>query len=243
MKQRKERNREPLRGVLFDKDGTLLDFTPTWLPAYRAGAEFAAGGDGNKALRMLAATGYEAETESFRPGSLLASGTTEGIVAAWREFGLSRPEEEMIPHLDRLFADVTARSSSPFPGIGRLLAELTGRRVVVGVATNDSEAGARDFVRSARIETHVSFIAGYDSGHGSKPDPGMIEAFCAAHGLPPGAVAFVGDNHCDMETGRNAGAGYVVGVLSGNGTRAELEPLADAVIDHVTAFPGLGFLD
>ena len=31
--------RGPIRGILFDKDGTLLDFCATWIPAYRgAGA-------------------------------------------------------------------------------------------------------------------------------------------------------------------------------------------------------------
>lgn len=28
----------PIHGILFDKDGTLLDFCATWIPAYRAAA-------------------------------------------------------------------------------------------------------------------------------------------------------------------------------------------------------------
>ena len=30
--------RGPIRGILFDKDGTLLDFCAAWIPAYRAAA-------------------------------------------------------------------------------------------------------------------------------------------------------------------------------------------------------------
>jgi phosphoglycolate phosphatase len=36
-----------------------------------------------------------------------------------------------------------------------------------------------------------------------------------------------------MQMGRSAGAGLVVGVLSGVGGRAELEPLADDVLESV----------
>ena len=38
--------RGAIRGILFDKDGTLLDFWATWLPAYRSSAEKIAGSAG-----------------------------------------------------------------------------------------------------------------------------------------------------------------------------------------------------
>ena len=37
------------------------------------------------------------------------------------------------------------------------------------------------------------FKVGCDSGFGGKPDPRMVLAFCAALGVPPSAVAVVGD--------------------------------------------------
>lgn len=241
MKTANANNREPMRGVIFDKDGTLLDFIPTWLPAYRAGAVFAANGDEEKALKMLVSTGFDKDGETFLPGSLLASGTTDAIAADWSAFGMVASISDMIPLLDKLFATVTATSSVPLPGLDSLLSGLGAKGMSLGVATNDSETSARTFVQTAGIENHFSFVVGYDSGHGSKPGPGMVDAFCDAHDLAPGAVAVIGDNHCDLEMARNARAGYVIGVLSGNGTRAELEPLADAVIDDVSCFPDLDF--
>jgi len=233
--------REPVRGVLFDKDGTLLDFTPTWLPAYWAGALFAAGGDKTKALRMMVSTGLDKESEQFLHGSLLASGTTDEIAAAWEEHGTNLPAVELTPQLDRIFADETARSAAPFPGLFDLLSDLNGKGIILGVATNDSEVSARAFLESVEVEPFFSFVAGYDSGHGGKPAPGMINAFCAAHALPPGAVMVVGDNHCDLEMGRNADAGCMVGVLSGNGTHDELAPFADVIIDGIGDFHELDF--
>jgi phosphoglycolate phosphatase len=49
----------------------------------------------------------------------------------------------------------------------------------------------------------------------------------------------VGDNRHDMEMARAAGAGMAIGVLSGNGTRDTLSPLADVLIESVADLPGL----
>ena len=43
----------------------------------------------------------------------------------------------------------------------------------------------------------------------------------------------IGDSIADLRMGRGAGAGLVIGVLSGVGTPAELAPLADVVLGSV----------
>jgi phosphoglycolate phosphatase len=232
---------QPVRGILFDKDGTLLDFTPTWLPAYRAGALFAAGGDEAVAQRMLVASGLDGNTNDFIHDSLLASGTTDEIAAAWLQYAGGYSASELTPLLDKIFADQTAVFSKPFAGLNELMLQLSRKDIVLGLATNDSEISARAFLQAVGLEFHFPFVAGYDSGFGGKPAPGMIEAFCTTQDLPAAAVMVVGDNHCDLEMGRNANAGYVVGVLSGNGTRAELEPFADVIIDGIGDIFDLGF--
>ena len=63
--------------------------------------------------------------------------------------------------------------------------------------------------------------------------------FTAVNGLSfsvaPGEVLVVGDTLHDLHMGRAAGAGVVVGVLSGTGTRELLAPHCDYVIDDVLA--------
>ena len=81
------------------------------------------------------------------------------------------------------------------------------------------------------------FLAGYDSGHGVKPEAGMVLAFCEQMEPCGGTVVVVGDNRHDIEMGRNAGAGLCVGVLTGTSTRGDLEDIADIVFDDIAALP------
>jgi phosphoglycolate phosphatase len=118
-----------------------------------------------------------------------------------------------------------------------LLSGLRDRGLRLGVATNDSEAPARQHLAAHGITDCFDFIAGYDSGHGAKPGPGMCLAFAAACGLPPRRVAMVGDSRHDLQAGRAAGM-HTVAVLTGIAKAPDLAPLADVVLPDIGAIPG-----
>jgi phosphoglycolate phosphatase len=103
------------------------------------------------------------------------------------------------------------------------------------VAPNDSEASARRHVEALGL-MHIEFIAGYDSGHGGKPEPGMVFAFARHLGLAPRQVAMIGDSTHDLHAARAAGA-LAVGVLSGPASREELAPHADHLFEDISALP------
>jgi phosphoglycolate phosphatase len=117
-----------------------------------------------------------------------------------------------------------------------LLSALRGRGLRLGVATNDSEAPARQHLANHGITDCFDFISGYDSGHGAKPGPGMCLAFASQLGLDPARVAMVGDSRHDLEAGRAAGM-RVVAVLTGVARREDLEPHADVVLPDIGAIP------
>ncbi len=107
------------------------------------------------------------------------------------------------------------------------------------MATHDSELSAKSQLKAAGAFEAFDFIAGFDSGHGLKPGPGMLFAFARVTGIAPGRVAMVGDSRHDLETGLNAGAAVTIGVLTGPATEAELAPFASHIIPTIADLPSL----
>ncbi len=222
-----------IRGILFDKDGTLLDFDATWRPVYENTALELASQDQALAAKMLAAGGWIAREARYRPGSPLASGNSDEIASLWAGIMQIQVSAALITRIDDLFLEGCRQSSRPFDGMPALIGRLKTRGLSLGIATSDSAGGILATLGTSGVLADFVFLAGYDSGHGYKPGPGMVYGFCTATGLSPDEIAVVGDNEHDMEMGRSAGVASVIGVLSGTGTPETLEPLADMVIGSV----------
>jgi len=222
-----------IKGILFDKDGTLLDYDRTWMPVNWQVARTLAGGEEDLALRLLTEAGYSPDEDRVLSGSPLAAGNTLEIAALFGEIMGSSDIEAMTAEMDRLFTEGGRSGAVAVDGLVAALDGLLARSMVLGVATSDSEEGARVSLDVVGASDRFSFLAGYDSGHGEKPGPGMVEAFCISTQLAPEEVVVVGDNRHDMEMGRSAGAGLLVGVLTGTSQEHELLPHADHVLPSI----------
>ena len=222
-----------IRAILFDKDGTLFDFHKTWMPGYRAIAAEVAQGDAALTARLLAATGLDPETGELDPASALAAGSNAEIAALWAAVATLGDAEALTQRLDAWFGAPGAVMPVPVTDLAILFGRLRGRGLRLGIATMDSHAAALRSVDEYSLNVHLDFIAGYDSGHGEKPGPGMVTAFCSAIGIAAPHIAVVGDTPHDMGMARAAGVGLAIGVLTGASPRYALEALADRVIESI----------
>ncbi|RWE43649.1 MAG: HAD family hydrolase [Mesorhizobium sp.] len=226
-----------IKGILFDKDGTLVDFNATWLGVADFMAMDAADGDRWKADRLLAAAGFDFANRRFKPDSIFASGTNLDVVELW--FPRLSNEDQMLAVAR--FNEITSVQGSAMavalPDIVDTLALLHKRSYRLGVATNDSTSGAEKTLVTLGVAQLFVAAYGYDAVANPKPAPDTIQAFCDLTGLKPSEIAMVGDNRHDLEMARAGGCGLAVGVLSGTGTRESLAEIADVVLDSVADLP------
>lgn len=220
-------------GLIFDKDGTLFDFRSSW-GGWAAAFLADTATDAAHALRLGRAIGFDPESRSFAPESPVIAATAADIAAAllpelpgWTQQGLTDRIDE---------AAARAPMSEAVP-LRPLLSGLRGQGLRLGLATNDSEVPARQHLVAHGITDCFDFIAGYDTGHGPKPGPGMCLAFAATLGLDPARVAMVGDSRHDLTAGRAAGM-RTVAVLTGIATADQLADLADVVLADIGGLPG-----
>jgi len=229
---------KPLVGVLFDKDGTLVDFERTWGPAVHAMIFALARGDAARIRAQADALHFSVDDKRFRMTSPIVAGSTADYGRLWAE-ALGRSDLEALKReIDSLSAVESLKALTPIGEPPAVFAALRALGLRLGVATNDSEQSARRQVEALGVGAHVEFVAGYDSGHGGKPDPGMALAFARFLEADPSQIVMVGDSRHDLDCARAAGA-VAVAVLSGPAERGALEPHADFVIDHIGDLPRL----
>ncbi|TVZ05819.1 HAD family hydrolase [Trebonia kvetii] len=129
---------------------------------------------------------------------------------------------------------VAAGDISPMPGAVGLFAACRAAGIKVCLSTGFAPVTRDAIVAALGWETLVDlFLSPADAGRG-RPWPDMpLTALLRLRGESVNSLAVVGDTPSDIEAGLRAGAGLVVGVLSGDCTFDELNAVKAA-----TGLPG-----
>lgn len=224
-----------ISAILFDKDGTLFDFQLSWSAWAVTFLRDAAAGDEARAAHLGGVLGFDWQAGRFHEDSCVIAGTDDDIVAALEPEWPSVSRAEMKRRIGLAAAEAPMREAVP---LAPFLDALKARGLLVGVATNDTEATARAHLTAANVLDRFDFVTGADSGHGAKPGPGMCLAFANALGLPPAEVLMVGDSLHDLHAGRAAGM-RTLGVLTGVAGAEVLAPHADVLLPDIGGILGL----
>jgi phosphoglycolate phosphatase len=224
--------------LLFDKDGTLIDFDATFGPAGFSLLDRLSGGDRAVLDRLAEALGYDCGRRRFRSDSpfLAAATPVYGAILANLLGRFDLPV--FYREIDAALAELSLLSLTPVGDLRSVVRILADSGLKLGIATNDTVSAARSQAEHLGLSPYIGFYAGYDSGYGGKPGPGMVEAFADHCRLSAARIALVGDSVHDMQAARQAGC-LAIAVRSGPASTAALFPLADHVIDHVGDLPAL----
>ena len=214
-----------IEAIIFDKDGTLFSFQDTWTVWAQAVLKELTETDAE--MRAAAtAIGFDLNDGIFLADSVVIAGTAADITQALAPVLPQR--SNILEVLDEVAATTP---QAPVPELHATLDALS-RDHVLGLMTNDSEVPARAHLAQVGIADRFSFVAGYDSGFGAKPDPGPLLAFADAVAVAPHKTLMVGDSRHDLIAGRAAGMG-TVGVLTGVASAQDLGDLADVVLPDI----------
>ncbi|MEK7327399.1 MAG: HAD family hydrolase [Chloroflexota bacterium] len=222
--------------VIFDKDGTLIDFHAMW------------GGWVAEVGRQLeTATGLSVrerlfEIMKFDPVSgkvsdgPLAGTTMENIrrltVQTLHDSGLAADSVESAMRAAWHLPDPVALAR-PLTHLPTLFNQLHQLGAKVAVATIDDREPTQATLAGLGVDSLVDALVCADDGLPLKPAPDMILTLCKGLGVTPAQTAMVGDSTQDLEMARAAGVGLAVGVSSGVTPAETLRPLADVVLPSI----------
>lgn len=231
-----------IKGILFDKDGTLIDFFKVWEPAIAPVTERILQGcdlKPQKALieKVMTCLGYT--DGKIDPEGAIAWKSYRGIAADLKQCLLEvfrRVSEDMLAHrLEREFYREVSEKRNVYPGftdLPALFERLQKNGIHIGLATTDDRRSTKHCMACMDVDGYISFWGTADGSLPQKPDRALLYAAAAKWKIRPEEVAVVGDTPNDMRFAANAGA-VGIAVLSGTGDCKRLEPLADYVIGSV----------
>lgn len=231
-----------IKGILFDKDGTLIDFYSLWLnAALEVIPQFLAENGievtGEMTDYVLRAIGVS--DDRVDPRGALAYKSYEEIAEDIRA-ALEKRQiviETGVIHrqLVELFQKSVTKDEiefQTFTDLRKLFRGLKEAGIFLGVATADTQRSAENCVKSLGVMEYLDYIGGENGKIRPKPDPDMFEEFRKLCGLGKSEIAVVGDSYNDMKFAKKCG-GTAVGVLSGVSREEDFGNLADYVIESV----------
>lgn len=237
-----------IRGILFDKDGTLVDFFSLWLRAAEAVVpafleENQIGASEEMVSLLLDAMGVR-QGEVDPKGALAYKSygeIAEDICRALEERQICLSEETVRKQLEGLFNRNVAQRGAQFQmftDMKALMKRLKARNIIIGLATADTELSAENCLTSIGVREYFDYIGADDGKRSPKPDKEMFLEFAERFSLKTEEIAVVGDTYNDMLFAKKNG-GIAIGVLSGVSEEKDFGGEADHIIASIEELPEL----
>lgn len=237
-----------IKGILFDKDGTLIDFFSLWVEAARKVIPEFILRNHLEADQQLDRLLYEAigmKGDRIDPDGGLAYKSYREIAEDLR-MALETRKIEMTGNfieqqIKELFLKNTQGKDAnivPITELPSLFEELKKKDLYIGMATADTRQSAEQCMNQLGVLEYLDYIGGDDGKRRPKPYPDMLFDFAEQSGILPQEVLVAGDTRNDMVFAEKAGA-TSVGVLSGVSCEKDLIAFADYILPSVKEIPVL----
>lgn len=178
----------PLRTILFDLDGTLLDTAPDLAAAL------------NQVL-------VENQRDPLPFASIRPWVSHGGVALIGNGFKLKPEHPDFEPLRQRLleiYRANIAKQTRLFPGMAEVLDELDTRQLKWGVVTNKPGWLTEPLLEQLNLYSRCACIVSGDTLKQRKPHPAPLLHACAITGSQANECLYIGDAQRDIEAGRNA---------------------------------------
>jgi phosphoglycolate phosphatase len=183
-------NVNPVRAVIIDLDGTLMD---------TAGEIASAMARTLDELRMPRVPAREIETMIGRGVAKLVERVLERIGAHHLDL------DATVARFEAHYAKIVGTSAVLFPGAAEGLARMHDAGLKLAVVTNKPRFFTEQLLARAQVARFFAAVVAGDDGVKKKPAGDMLVAACRAMGSSPAATLMLGDSDNDVAAARAAG--------------------------------------
>lgn len=226
--------------IIFDKDGTLLDFDAFWITVTeKAMADvFSALSMPNSHLpEILEALGVHNGTTE--PDGALCQAPYEEIgqivYGVLVKHGCPAAQDAVVRLVTDGFShNATAGNVRPTcPNLKEILQGLKDQGKILALVTTDNPFITETCLKGLGIDTLFDAVYTDDGKLPAKPDPYCALHLCSSFGIDKQALVMVGDTLTDIRFARNAGIPSV-GLARSEGSRGVLSGQASVVISDLS---------
>lgn len=226
--------------IIFDKDGTLLDFDAFWLPVSRkALPKVLAQLELDTGLLDEVLEGIGVHSGVTQISGVLCYGTygqiAHGVYQVLKRHGCTASEDTVAQLVENAYEEsVDAGELQPTcANLREVLTVLKQRGKKLAVITTDNEEVAAFCLKHLGIDDLFDKIYADGGPFPAKPSPESAWDFCAFAGAEKDRVIMVGDSLTDIAFARNAGI-PVISVAKTEENRNILRPEADLLLHDVS---------
>lgn len=181
---------KPIRAVMFDLDGTLLDTAPDFIVVVN---------------QLLAE-----QNRPALPAETIRAGVSNGSKALIKlAFAIDEKNEQFEPLRQRLLELYLQNHSvhtRPFPGIDELIDKLAAHNIAWGIATNKPSMYTLPLMVDMNMQPPPASVICPDHVSHPKPSPESLFLASTQLGCTPQEIIFIGDHKRDIDCGKDAGS-------------------------------------
>ncbi|SFB08704.1 phosphoglycolate phosphatase [Lentibacillus halodurans] len=213
-----------VEGILFDKDGTLLNFNELWM---KWGTNLI-----NEIVSMADSQimcdeedigryiGVSFKNGTWDPKGPLAIGSMGDLITvlSFYLYQQGMPWNEAVTMVFNVRENVDKSTQwtnrlKPIKGIRNFLERAYSAQIKLGVVTSDDTAQAENHLEILGIRDYFHCVIGHDAVQRGKPFPDMPELACQRLELDHKKTVIIGDSNGDMILGEKAGLLTGIGIV------------------------------